>query len=78
LYIITKNKKAQKDIFILLISLILIMKQDFINYIKKEFNFSDDEINQFDCACSMPLKKSIRVNTNKVSIENFKKIAKNN
>ncbi len=54
------------------------MKQDFINYIKKEFNFSDDEINQFDCACSMPLKKSIRVNTNKVSIENFKKIAKNN
>jgi hypothetical protein len=54
------------------------MKQDFINYIKKEFNFSDDEINQFDCACSMPLKKSIRVNTNKVSIEDFKKIAKNN
>lgn len=54
------------------------MKQDFINYIKKEFNFSDDEINQFDCACSKPLKKSIRVNTNKISIEDFKKIAKNN
>ncbi|MFA5917785.1 MAG: NOL1/NOP2/sun family putative RNA methylase [Candidatus Gracilibacteria bacterium] len=54
------------------------MKQDFINYIKKEFNFSDDEINQFNCACSKPLKKSIRVNTNKISIDDFKKLAKNN
>ncbi len=64
--------------FVLLISLILIMKQDFLNYIKKEFNFSDDEMGQFESACSMPLKKSIRVNTNKISIDDFKKIAKNN
>lgn len=55
------------------------MKQDFLNYIRKEFNFSDEEMWQFESACSMPLKKSIRVNTNKVSIEDFKKIAlKNN
>lgn len=54
------------------------MKQDFLNYIKKEFNFSDEEMWQFESACSMPLKKSIRVNTNKISIEDFKKIALNN
>lgn len=55
------------------------MKQDFLNYIKEQFNFSEDEIKQFEIASSMPLKKSIRVNTNKISIENFKKIAlKNN
>jgi 16S rRNA (cytosine1407-C5)-methyltransferase len=55
------------------------MKQDFLNYIKKEFDFGDEEMWQFKNACSMPLKKSIRVNTNKISIEDFKKIAlKNN
>lgn len=55
------------------------MKQDFLNYIKNEFNFLDEEMTQFESACSMPLKKSIRVNTNKISIEDFKKIAiKNN
>lgn len=55
------------------------MKQDFLNYIKQEFNFSDQEMMQFEKACSMPLKKSIRVNTNKISIEDFKKTAlKNN
>jgi 16S rRNA C967 or C1407 C5-methylase (RsmB/RsmF family) len=51
------------------------MKKEFINYIKEQFNFSDDEIKQFESACSMPLKKSIRVNTNKISISDFKKIA---
>ncbi len=54
------------------------MKQDFINYIKKEFDFGDEEMMQFESACSMPLKKSIRVNTNKISIEDFKKIAEDN
>ncbi|NDK07952.1 NOL1/NOP2/sun family putative RNA methylase [Candidatus Gracilibacteria bacterium] len=55
------------------------MKQDFLNYIKKEFDFSDEEMTQFEKACIMPLKKSIRVNTNKISIEDFKKTAlKNN
>ncbi len=55
------------------------MKQEFLNYIKKEFDFSDEEMIQFEKACSMPLKKSIRVNTNKIRVEDFKKIAlKNN
>ena len=55
------------------------MKQDFFAYIKKEFDFSDEEMIQFESACSMPLKKSIRVNTNKISIDDFKKNAlKNN
>lgn len=55
------------------------MKQDFLNYIKQEFNFSDEEMIQFEKASSMPLKKSIRVNTNKISILDFKKVAlKNN
>jgi len=50
------------------------MKKDFIDYIRNEFDFSQDEINNFENACSMPLKKSIRVNTNKISVENFKKL----
>ena len=55
------------------------MKQDFLNYIKQEFSFTDEEMIQLEKACSMPLKKSIRVNTNKISIEDFKKVAlKNN
>lgn len=51
------------------------MKQDFLNYIKQTFNFSDIEMKNFEESLSKPLKKSIRINTNKISIENFKKIA---
>lgn len=55
------------------------MKQDFINYVKKEFSFSDEEIKDFENSLKKPLKKSLRVNTNKISIEDFKKLAiKNN
>ncbi len=51
------------------------MKQDFLNYIKQTFNFSDTEMKDFEESLSKPLKKSIRVNTNKISVEDFKKIA---
>jgi len=54
------------------------MKKDFIEYIKNEFAFSDLEIKEFEKALKMPLKKTIRVNTNKISIDDFKKIAKKN
>jgi len=53
------------------------MKQDFLNYISWEFNFSDDDISAFEKALNKPLKKSIRVNTNKISIINFKSLANN-
>lgn len=51
------------------------MKQDFLNYIKQTFNFSDIEMKNFEESISKPLKKSIRVNTNKISINDFEKIA---
>lgn len=51
------------------------MKQNFLNYIKQTFNFSDSEMQNFEESLSKPLKKSIRVNTNKISVEDFKKIA---
>jgi 16S rRNA (cytosine1407-C5)-methyltransferase len=55
------------------------LKQDFINYVKNEFSFSDKEIKDFENSLKKPLKKSLRVNTNKISIDNFKKLAiKNN
>ena len=47
------------------------MKEDFIKYIKKEFSFNDQEIEEFKNSLEKPLKKSIRVNTNKISIEEF-------
>ena len=54
------------------------MKQDFLNYIKSEFSFSDSEIADFEGSLGTPLKKSIRVNTNKISVAKFKKLAKKN
>lgn len=51
------------------------MKKDFLNYIKKEFEFSKEEMEKFEKSLSQGLKKTIRINTNKISIENFKKIA---
>ena len=54
------------------------MKKDFIKYIKKEFGFDESEVEKFEASLNTPLKKSIRINTNKISIENFKKRAKKN
>lgn len=52
------------------------MKQDFLNYLKTTFSLSDKEMLDFEKYSSMPLKKTLRVNTNKISIEDFKKLAK--
>ncbi len=54
------------------------MKQDFLDYIQNEFDFSDSEISDFEGSLNTPLKKSIRVNTNKISVANFKKLAEKN
>jgi 16S rRNA (cytosine1407-C5)-methyltransferase len=54
------------------------MKQDFLNYISDTFNFSPEELQDFQDSLSTPLKKTIRINTNKISIENFKKRAEEN
>jgi len=55
------------------------MKQDFLNYIKKEFNFDEKEFEKFEEYLEKPLKKSFRINTNKISVNNFKKlVARNN
>lgn len=48
------------------------MKKDFIDYIKKEFNFDDKEVRKFEESLKHSLKKSIRINTNKISISDFK------
>ncbi len=55
------------------------MKQDFLNYIQETFLFPNQEMKDFEAALSRPLKKTLRVNTNKISIKDFKKLAlKNN
>jgi len=54
------------------------MKKDFLNYIKTTFDFDADEMKAFEASLSTPLKKSIRVNTNKISIEDFKMRAEKN
>lgn len=54
------------------------MKQDFLNYIQETFHFSPDEMKDFSDALSKPLKKTIRVNTNKISVNDFKKLAVEN
>lgn len=54
------------------------MKQDFLNYIKDTFDFSPDEMQDFSESLSKPLKKTIRVNTNKISTEDFKILAEKN
>jgi len=51
------------------------MKKDFLNYIEKEFKFSKEEKELFEKSLSKGLKKTIRINTNKISIQDFKKIA---
>jgi 16S rRNA (cytosine1407-C5)-methyltransferase len=47
------------------------MKQDFLNYIKDTFGFSTEEMLNFSWALSKPLKKTIRINTNKISSTDF-------
>lgn len=55
------------------------MKQDFLDYIQNEFDFSDSEISDFAGSLNTPLKKSIRINTNKISVTDFEQLAlKNN
>jgi len=54
------------------------VKKDFIEYIKKEFWFNDEEVEEFEASLNTPLKKSIRINTKKISIEDFKKRATKN
>jgi len=54
------------------------MKQDFLNYIQETFQFPAQEMNDFEATLSKPLKKTLRVNTNKISVEDFKILAENN
>lgn len=54
------------------------MKQHFLDYIKETFEFSEAEFKEFDEALERPLKKSIRINTNKISVEDFKALADKN
>jgi len=56
------------------------MKQEFhpefISRYKTLFN--QQEFNTFLDFCTKPLKKSIRVNTSKISLKNFEKLAEKN
>ena len=56
------------------------MKQEFHpDFIKRyETLFDENEFNTFLSFCKKPLKKSIRVNTSKISIIDFEDIAKKN
>lgn len=51
------------------------MKKDFLDYIQSEFHFTPDEMKDFEKGLSTPLKKSIRTNTRKISIDDFKALA---
>jgi 16S rRNA (cytosine1407-C5)-methyltransferase len=53
------------------------MTQDFHpDFIKRyQTLFSEEEFNIFLSYCNKPLKKSIRVNTSKISISKFEEIA---
>lgn len=48
---------------------------DFFQYIKESFSFSEKEIQVFKEVLYKPLTKSIRVNTNKISVDQFQKQA---
>lgn len=54
------------------------MKQDFLNYIQETFDFNPAEMQDFEAALKKPLKKTLRVNTNKISIAEFKTLAVKN
>jgi 16S rRNA (cytosine1407-C5)-methyltransferase len=53
------------------------VKSDFLTYIQETFDFTASEMAEFSVALSKPLKKTVRVNTNKISIGDFKKLAEN-
>lgn len=52
------------------------MKQDFLQYIQKEFDFSEQEMLAFASEIEKPLKKTLRINTNRISVKNFLQRAK--
>ena len=54
------------------------MKQDFLNYIQETFAFESQEMQDFEQALSRPLKKTIRVNTKKITLQDFQKRAQDN
>jgi len=47
------------------------MKHDFIQYIQDTFSFDTEELREFEASLSVPLKKTLRINTNKISISDF-------
>ncbi len=47
------------------------MKSDFLVYIQNTFHFDSEEMQAFESSLSKPLKKSFRINTNKISIQDF-------
>lgn len=49
--------------------------ENFIKYIKQTFQMDKKEINLLIDSLNKPLKKSIRINTNKISVDDFKKHA---
>ncbi len=54
------------------------MKQDFLDYVAETFEFSPAEMQEFSESLSKPLKKTIRVNTNKTSVKDFTDLATKN
>jgi 16S rRNA C967 or C1407 C5-methylase (RsmB/RsmF family) len=52
------------------------MKQNFLDYIKETFDMPEEEYFEFEKALERPLKKSIRINTNKISVEDLFALAK--
>ncbi len=54
------------------------MKKDFLNYIQETFNLTEKEIKKFKEYIEKPLKKSIRININKIWVKDFKTLATKN
>lgn len=52
------------------------MSQKFLEYIKEEFKFENDEFENFKNTFSKPLKKTIRINTNLISVNSFLELCK--
>lgn len=52
------------------------MSQKFLEYIKEEFKFDSDEFENFKNTFSKPLKKTIRINTNLISVNSFLELCK--
>lgn len=52
-----------------------VISQDYINHARQQF-LNDDQVESFLSYCARPLRKSIRVNTLKTSVENLESIFK--